>query len=122
MSPLPPTRERAIALVDVLAGERQATHTAGFPLDPAQMLPLADVVLLVSDGRDATTMLFRYTAFGEAAGDTFHPSPAAARAQAAEEYGEALGAWVEVPDEVTDAHLFAVRYAAERLNDRGSGW
>ena len=120
MSPPSPTRERAIALVDVIAGERHATHTAGYPLDPAKMLPLADVVLLVTDG-DATTMLFRYTAFGEAAGDTFHPSADAARAQAADEYGEALGAWVEVPDEVGDAHLFAVRYAAERLNDRG-GW
>jgi len=118
VSPLPPTRARAIALVDVLAGERQATHTAGFPLDPAQMLPSPDVVLLVADG-DATAMLFRYTAFGEAAGDTFHATPEAARAQAAEEYGDALGTWVEVPDDVSDAHLFAVRYAAERLNDRG---
>lgn len=121
MSPLPATRARVIALVDVLAGERQATHTAGFPLDPAKMLPTPDVVLLVADGGDATAMLFRYTAFGEAAGDTFHDSLEAAREQAAEEYGDALGSWVEVPDEVSDAHLFAVRYAAERLNDRG-GW
>ena len=103
----------------MLAGERQTIHTAGYPLDPAKMLPVADVVLLVSDG-EATTMLFRYTAFGEAAGDTFHPSVEQARAQAADEYGEALGAWVDVPDEVTDAHVFAVRYAAERLNDRGN--
>ena len=103
----------------MLAGERKVTQTAGFPIDPAKMLPLADVVLLVADHDSA--MLFRYTAYGEAAGDTWHPSPGAARHQAAEEYGEALGEWVAVPREVADAHLFAVRYAAERLNDRG-GW
>lgn len=109
---------RSIALVDVLAGERKVTQTAGFPLDPSKMLPVADVVLLVPDGDSA--MLFRYTAYGEAAGDTWHASVVAARQQAADEYGESLGEWVDVPTEVADAHLFAVRYAAERLNDRGN--
>ena len=31
------------------------------------------------------------------------------------EYGEALQSWVEVPADVTDAHGYAVRYAANRL-------
>jgi hypothetical protein len=116
MSPL--TRSRQLALVGALFGERQLTQTEGFPLDPAKMLPLADVVLLVAD-TEPGAMLFRYTAHGEAAGDTWHPSLAIARAQAEEEYGSALGEWVDVPDEITDAHVFAVQYAYERLNGRG---
>ena len=95
---------RYVALVGALAGERRVSQTAGFPLDPAKMLPVPDVVLAVADvsaGRGA--MLFRYTAHGDLAGDTWHPS------------------WIEVPDEIGDAHAFAVRYAYEQLNSRG-GW
>lgn len=109
---------RLIALVDVLEGERRMAQTAGFPLAPEEMLPVADVVLLVSDaGRDA--MLFRYTARGELAGDTLHESVAAARVAAADEYADALGPWLAVPQHVDDPHLFAIRYAAEQFNDRG---
>jgi hypothetical protein len=93
-------------------------------MDPAKMLPLADVVLLVADegsGPGAGAMLFRYTAHGEFGGDTFHPSLGAAHEQAREEYGAALGEWVDVPDDVADAHAFAVAYAHDRLNGRG-GW
>lgn len=110
-------RTRLLALVGVLDGGRRATHTAGFPLDPAAMLPDADVVLLVADDEPGA-MLFRYSAYGEVAGDSWHLTLADARAQAAEEYGVALQPWVEVPEEVADPHLFAVRYAAERLDDR----
>ena len=111
-------RTRLIALIGALAGERSVAHTAGYPLDPADMLPLADVVLLVA-GDEPDTMLFRYTAHGEFGGDTLHRTMSEAREQAEEEYGDALGPWVEVPDEVTDAHAFAVQYAAERLDGRG---
>ena len=118
-----PTRPRFLALVGPLAGERRAAQTAGYPLDPSKMLPLADVVVLVADGEPGAdqsgAMLFRYTVHGEIGGDTWHPSVAEARAQAVEEYGEALGPWMEVPEDVTDAHHFAVKYAADRLNSRG---
>jgi hypothetical protein len=112
----PVARTRTLALIGV-PDERRATHTASFPLDPSRMLPDADVVLLVADD-DPGAMLFRYTAYGELAGDTWHPDADAARAQVADEYGDALQPWVDVPEEVTDAHHFAVRYAAERINDR----
>jgi len=112
----PPVRQ--LALVGALTRERRVTQTSAFPLDPSKMLPEADVVLLVTDA-DPGAMLFRYTAHGEAAGDTWHPSPDDAREQAADEYGDALGAWEPVPAEITDAHRFAVGVAAERLNDRG---
>jgi hypothetical protein len=82
------------------------------------MLPVADVVLLVAGGEPGA-MLFRYTAYGEFGGDTWHESVAEAQEQAADEYGEALFPWVEVPADITDAHAYAVAYAAERLNGRG---
>lgn len=113
-----PTRTRLLALVGALAGERRAAHTAGHPLDPAKMLPLADVVLLVAD-QEPGAMLFRYTAHGEFGGDTWHPSAADAREQAAEEYDQALGPWVELSEQVTDPHAYAVQFAAERLDGRG---
>ena len=112
---------RAFALVGAPDGERRVTHTAGYPLDPAELLPEADVVLLVEDagpGDGPGAMLFRYSAYGEVGGDTWHPTADDARAQAAAEYGAALQPWEEVPLEVVDAHAFAVRCAAERLNDR----
>ena len=98
--------------------DRRATHTAGFPLDPEQMLPVPDVVLIVADG-DAGAMLFRYTAHAEVGGDTWHSTVAEAQEQAAYEYEEALGSWIDVPADVTDAHAFAIEYAYERLDKRG---
>ena len=114
----PPTRTRLMALIGPLAGERRAVHTANHPLSPEQMLPDADVVLLVGDDRDGT-MVFRYTAHGEFGGDTLHASIAEAKAETAAEYDDALLEWEDVPDHVGDAHTFAVRHARERLNDRG---
>jgi hypothetical protein len=113
------TRTRRIALIGALAGGRWTTQTAGYPMDPAKMLPLADVLLVIDD--DDGAMLFRYTAHGEFGGDTYHASLGAAFEQAREEYGEALGEWITVPEDVSDAHAFAVAYAHDRLNGRG-GW
>ena len=111
-------RPRQLALIGPLAGERRAAHTGGYPLAPEKMLPEADVLLLIADG-DAGAMLFRYTAHGELAGDTWHATAADARDLAAHEYGAALGEWVDVPDEARDPHAYAVQYAFERLNSRG---
>jgi hypothetical protein len=111
---------RRFALIGPLASERQAAQTRGFPLDPEKMLPVADVVLLVASNEPGV-MLFRYTAHGDFGGDTYHGTSEEALEQASFEYGEALGEWVSVPDDITDAHAFAVAYAHDRLNDRG-GW
>jgi hypothetical protein len=113
---------RRIALIGPLAGERSASQTTGFPLDPEKMLPVADVILLVVDRDPGATMLFRYTAHGDFGGDTFHTSAEEALEQASFEYGESLGEWLDVPDDVADAHAFAILYARDRLNDRGGGW
>ncbi len=112
---------RRIALIGPLSGERFTAQTAGYPLDPSKMLPVADVLLLVVDREPGAAMLFRYTAHGDFGGDTFHTSADEALEQAQVEYGDALGEWTSVPDEVSDAHAFAVQYAYDRLNDRG-GW
>jgi hypothetical protein len=113
-------RTRLVSLVGPLTGDRRAVHTTNHPLDPDQMLPVADVVLLVSQ-EDASAMLFRYTAHGEFGGDTLHGTVREAQQQAIDEYDEALLGWEQVPDDVGDAHLFAIRYANDRLKGRG-GW
>ena len=109
---------RRLSLVGPLDTERHAVHTAGYPIEVGDMLPTPDVLLIIDDGR-GDCMLFRYTAYAELAGDTPHDGAAEAEAQAELEYGDALLLpWVEVPDDVGDAHAFAVRYAADRLNER----
>jgi hypothetical protein len=113
-----PARTRLVALVGALTGDRRVEHTTGYPLDPEKMLPVADVVLVVADD-EAGAMLFRYTAHGEFGGDTWHPTLGDAYEQAAYEYGDALAAWVEVPEDVAEPHAFAIRYAYEHLNKRG---
>ncbi len=60
-------------------------------------------------------MLYRYTAQGEFAGDTWHQTLEDAKAQAAAEYGEALSDWQDIPDGVSDAEAYAIEAAARRL-------
>jgi len=116
-----PRKTRLMALVGPLTGERQVVQTAVHPLRPDQMLPLADVVLLVSDDGESA-MVFRYTAHGEFGGDTYHVSIADAKEAVEAEYPDALSGWEEVPDDVEDAHALAIRYAYDRLNDHGRGY
>jgi hypothetical protein len=104
------TRVRLVALVGPIAGERQMVHTMGYPIDPQKLLPLPDVLLLEASG-DSGVMLFRYTAQGELAGDTWHKTVKDAQEQAIFEYRDALGKWSEVPADVTDAHAYAIRCA-----------
>jgi hypothetical protein len=118
----PPGRTRLVALVGPLSGERHVVHTLNHPIEPEKILPAPDVVLLVSDDDGKSAMVFRYTAHGDFAGDTLHPSIDDAQQETEAEYDEALLPWEEVPEDVGDAHAFAVRYAHERLNDRGGGY
>ena len=111
------TRTRLLALVGANEEERFGASAGGDRLEDAKRLPPADVLLLVA-GADPDAMLFRYTAFGELGGDSWHLSVDDARAQADDEYGDALLPWEPVPDEVTDAHAYAIKFAADRLNTR----
>ncbi len=110
-------RIRRMALIGPVGDRRVMVHTGGFPLAPDRMLPDADVVLLVGSASE-DAMLFRYTAYGELCGDTPHSSVAEATHQASLEYGEALLPWEDVPPDISDAHAFAIHYAADRLNER----
>jgi hypothetical protein len=114
----PSNRTRCLALVGPVDAQRRITETAGFPIDPSKIPPAPDVILLVADD-DPGAMLFRYTAHGELGGDTWHQSVDDAREHAIYDYSDALGEWVDVPEEVEDAHAYAIQYAAERLNTRG---
>lgn len=114
-----PRPVRRFSLIGVMTRERHAIHTGSYPLVPDEMLPLADVVVLVAD-EDPGAMLFRYTAYGEFGGDTWHPSVDDAQEQAIYEYGDALLEWLDVPAHVPDVHAYAVRFAAEHLKDRGN--
>lgn len=112
------TRTRLLALISANEGQGYAAPAGVDALDVTKRLPGADVLLLVAGG-DPDAMVFRYTAFGELAGDSWHPSVSEAKEQAGEEYGAALLPWEPVPDEVTDAHAYAINFASDRLNDRG---
>ena len=111
---------RSIVLVGSIGGDRKTTHTGGHPaISEDKLLPVADVLLLIADD-DPGAMLFRYTTAGEFGGDTWHPTIEEARAQAVYEYGDALLVpWMPVPDDVEDAHHFAIMFALDRLKDRG---
>lgn len=113
-----PIRTRLVALIGVDEERAYAAATEVDGLDAAHRLPGADVLLLVA-GHEPDAMVFRYSAFGELAGDSWHLSVADAQAHAAEEYGAALLPWQAVPDEVADAHAYAITFASDRLNDRG---
>lgn len=58
--------------------------------------PRVVVLFAYEDG----PMLYRYTAAGQFAGDTWHESLEQARDQASFEYSAALGPWHEIPDNV----------------------
>ena len=111
-----PRKIRRVSLVGPV-DQRLAVHTAGYPLDPESMLPTPDVVLVVSHP-SGETMLFRYTAHGELCGDTPHDNLTEAEDQASQEYGLSLLGWMDVPEDVADAHAFAINYAADRLRGR----
>lgn len=106
-----------MALVGALGERRISVHTQGYPMDADSMLPDPDVVVLVEDGKDGA-MLFRYTSHGELCGDTPHSSLAEAERQALMEYGPALARWIDIPDQVRDAHAYAVEYAARKLGQQ----
>lgn len=78
--------------------------------------PMSDPDVVVLAATSDGPMLFRYTARGEFAGDTWHESLEDAKAQAEAEYGSALGDWQDVPEGVSDAEAYAIDAAARRAD------
>jgi hypothetical protein len=107
----------SFAFVDRGRITEPSRHGVGLPAELAdgrspEPMPDPDVVVIV-DHRDGP-MLYRYTAGGEFAGDTWHGTIEDARAQAAWEYGDALGEWQDVPEGVSDAEAYVREAAANR--------
>ncbi|MBK9715093.1 MAG: hypothetical protein IPO81_27970 [Kouleothrix sp.] len=87
-------------------------HYQGLPPDPTQgkdhrnKFPLPHVIVL--EGEEGNVTLNRFTANGVPVGDTWHQTVDDAKHQAEYEYGDALGTWLEVPIEVSDATDYAL--------------
>jgi hypothetical protein len=82
---------------------RELTDNGGEP----EQLPSPDVLVIEQEG-EGSIFLYRVTRTGEPGGDTWHQSIDDAKHQAEYEYGEVLGEWHAIPEEVTDAREFAV--------------
>ncbi len=68
------------------------------------LMPVAHIVLLIQDESGAS--LYRYASDGAKAGSTWHESVDDAMHQASFEYGDALGAWEQIPTEELDPKAF----------------
>jgi len=103
---------RQFALISELRVEPRVKHYQGLPPDLTQgkdhrnKLPLPRVIVL--EGEAGSVTLNRFTADATPVGDTWHQTVDDAKHQAEYEYGDALGAWIEVPIEASDAVDYAL--------------
>src|SRR5437879_3795579 len=110
--------ERYFAIVSDGPPTQKSRHYVGVPPELVDgqtervLLPRAQVVVIerLSDG----VFLYRYSASGTVAGDTWHSTIQEAREQAVFEYGDALGRWMPIPREAGDAVKYALSQAGER--------
>jgi hypothetical protein len=104
---------RLFALVRQTKAPPRVKHYQGLPPDlgaeeeqQRTLLPWPRV-LLVEEKPDGI-FLFRFSQDGRFGGDTWHMSIQDAKAQAEYEYGDALGEWKQVPQEIVDPVAFAL--------------
>lgn len=106
---------RYYAVVAAPLTEPTLRHTLGLPQEirpDVQTEFLAwPRVITIEPSPEGGLILYRYTALGEPAGDTWHRDVGEAMAQATYEYAESLGPWTAVADEVADLAEFALRAA-----------
>lgn len=109
-----------ILLTAVVNGKSEAKvkHFIGQPpeLTPRKLirkkrkkLPWPQVLLI--EQKDGGFLLFRIAKKGAYAGDTWHQSLEEAKQQAEFEYGELLGEWEAVPENVEDVIQFSLKQA-----------
>jgi hypothetical protein len=108
---------RYFALIQMPSSEVPRTlHYSGLPVaedtgKPSRgKLPIANVVVIEQEV-DGSAAVNRYTADGEFAGDTWHPSLDEAFEQVGFEFGEGLGLVQVIPDGVKDAKGYALARA-----------
>jgi hypothetical protein len=106
-------KTRWFALVSETAEVPRSRHFLGLPpelvgnKDNRVALPRSRILVLSEDS-DSGVLLYRYAHDGRFSGDTWHPSIEDAKHQAEFEFGDALGKWNEVPQEVVDVLAFAL--------------
>ena len=96
---------RILAAVGRQTGDLKTRHAVGMPGGPQVDLPFPQ--LLVIESATDGIFLYRYTAGGDACGDTWHQSIEDAREQASFEYQDSLGSWYDVPASVDDPVAYA---------------
>ena len=79
--------------------------------NPQQKIMSLPNVLIIEEHPDGI-YLDRYTFNGLMVGDTWHQSIKDAKHQAAFEYEDSLGEWLEVPENVEDP----IKYVLEQIN------
>ena len=104
---------RLFAIVHANVLHPKARHVIGMPHElvdegsKAEPLPSPNV-LVIEQESEGSIFLYRMTRTGEPSGDTWHQSIDDAKHQAEYEYGEVLGEWRAIPEDVTDSRGFAV--------------
>jgi hypothetical protein len=94
-------------------GKSAVVHRVGMPEDARGQTTLPPAALLIIDEADDGALLLRYAATRQFAGDTWHPSVDAAKAQAKFEFGDIM--W----HDGGEAESLAVNeFAAARLRER----
>ena len=103
---------RLFSIIGEVKGKSPVAHYAGKPpalmdrKDNRRRLPLAGVALI--EEKPDGVFLLRYTGDGEFSGDTWHRSVDDAIEQSQFEFGNALGEWKVVPEEVENTVDFAL--------------
>ena len=114
-----PDRAPIFTVVEAQLLRPTVRHLVGLPPevtggeDGRQLLPWP-LVLVIQEDSEGNVFLYRVARNGAPGGDTWHASVDDAKAQAAHEYGELIGAWSVIPVDVGDAHAFALATARAR--------
>jgi len=108
MTPAP--QVRLFALVNKELIPRAPEYDAQAVAASGIALPDPDVLLLFA--REwGDFLMYRYDRDGECGGDSWHPNLEDAKAVAKDEYGNAVGSWDAVPQDVGDMKSFVVARA-----------
>ncbi len=109
-------RARFFALV----GEQRYPLKVRHLLHPSGLLPWPRALIIAPEGDgDGSALLLRYAAAGEFGGDTWHATFAGAKKQATSEYGESLGEWRPIPEDVAAEEDAVVAFALSHASSEG---
>jgi hypothetical protein len=104
------SKVRLVARIGQVPVPPRTRHTMLRPGGTVELMPPPQVVLMEVEA-NGPAQVYRYTLDGTFAGDTWHEDRQRAERTLAFEYGEAVGPWSQVPDDVADAHDFAASWA-----------